>query len=83
MYAPESRKGRFLLSKALFGLGGSYRGCHGHPGQHAAEPEEHSVPVHVHHAGVLPVAAQAVHCVADAPSHPQHAPTLPIRTQVS
>lgn len=73
----------FLLSKAVFGLGGSYRGCHGHSSQHVAEHEEHSVPVHVHDAGVLPPAGQTVHRVAAAASRPQHAPTLPIRTQVS
>lgn len=41
------------------------------------------MPVHVHHAGVLPPAGQTVHDVADAASNPQHTPTLPIRTQVS
>lgn len=73
----------FLLSKALLGLGGSYWRCHRHTSKHAVERKEHSVPVHVHHAGVLSTVGQTVHCVAAAASHPQHTPTLPVRTQVS
>lgn len=41
------------------------------------------MPVHMHHAGVLPTSDQTVQYVAAAASHPQHTPTLPTRTQVS
>ena len=72
-----------MLSPAVPGLGGGYRGRRRRPGDHTTQPANPPVSVHLHYPGVLPHADQAVHRVPFNAADTGRPPAASLGRQVS